>query len=253
MTLSSRAAVVTGGSRGIGAAICRQLAADGFAVHLVYRDADEAAKAVAGEIEADGGTVTTHKADVADEAQVTELVDAVTRTGAGVDVLVNNAAIIDDKLLATTRLTQWEHVLRVNLTGPWLMSRAVLPVMLEQGRGRIINISSNSARIPGPGQTAYAASKGGLEALSRGLAVEVGRKGIRVNVVAPGRVRTDMTGPVAGQLGDESQSRWGVPEDISALVGFLASEQADYIQGQVITADGGRLVHRPRAGRGGKS
>jgi len=137
-------------------------------------------------------------------------------------------------------------VLRINLTGTFLMCRAVVPVMLDQASGRIINLSSNSVRIPGPGQTAYAASKGGVEALTRALAVEVGRKGISVNAVAPGRVKTDMTDPVVTQLGGRAGPRWGVPEDISALVAFLASDAADYIQGQVMTADGGRLITRPR-------
>jgi NAD(P)-dependent dehydrogenase (short-subunit alcohol dehydrogenase family) len=162
---------------------------------------------------------------------------------------VNNAAIIDDRLLALTSLKRWEQVLRINLTGPFLMCRAVLPTMLEQSWGRIINISSNSVRIPGAGQSAYAASKGGVEALTRALAMEVGRKGIRVNTVAPGRVKTDMTENVAAQLGaGDSGPRWGVPEDLSGIVGFLASDAADYIQGQTITVDGGRLVMRSSRG-----
>lgn len=246
MTPGSRVALVTGGSRGIGAAICRRLARDRMTVHMVYRDAEDAAKQVATEIEAAGGAVVTHQADVADEGQVRSLVERVVDQQDAIHVLVNNAAIIDDRLLALTRLAQWETVLRVNLTGPFLMCRTVVPLMLEQSWGRIINISSNSVRIPGAGQTAYAASKGGLEALTRGLAVEVGHKGIRVNTVAPGKVRTDMTGPVAEKLGGSPASRWGQPEDIAGIVGFLASDDADYIQGQTFTVDGGRLVMRPR-------
>jgi len=246
---AQRVALVTGGSRGIGAAICRRLARDGFVVHLTYREAEDAAKQVAADIEAAGGQVHTHRADVAEEAQVRRLLgDVIGRSGT-VHVLVNNAGIIDDRLLPLTRLAQWERVLRVNLTGPFLLCRAVVPLMLEQSWGRIINISSNSVRLPGAGQTAYAAAKGGLEALSRGLAVEVGRKGIRVNVVAPGRVRTDMTGTVAEQLGaDTPADRWGLPEDVAGIVAFLAGDEADYIQGETITVDGGRLVIRPRPG-----
>ncbi|WP_370947287.1 SDR family NAD(P)-dependent oxidoreductase [Amycolatopsis sp. cg5] len=245
-----RVAVVTGGSRGIGAAICRRLAADGLSVHLVYRDADDAAKRVATEIEAEGGEVFVHRADVAEETEVRTLIGGILRQSGAIHVLVNNAGIIDDRLLALTKLAQWERVLKVNLTGPWLLSRAVLPTMLEQSWGRIINISSNSVRIPGAGQTAYAASKGGLEALTRGLAMEVGRKGIRINTVAPGRVRTDMTDPVSAQLGGNEGPRWGVPEDLSGMVAFLAGDEADYIQGQTFTVDGGRLVMRPRGGKG---
>jgi 3-oxoacyl-[acyl-carrier protein] reductase len=243
-----KVAIVTGGSRGIGAAISRQLATDGFDVQLVFRSETSAAEDVAGEIHADGGRCTVLQADVGREGDVVGLVRAIRSATGRVDVLVNNAGVIADKLLALTGLAQWEGVVRTNLIGTYLMCREVVPLMLEQGYGRIINLSSNSVRIPGPGQTAYAASKGGIEALTRALAVEVGRKGIRVNTVAPGRVRTDMTTPVAAQLGGATGPRWGVPEDISGLVGFLASDAADYIQGQTITADGGRLVTRPRGG-----
>lgn len=244
-----RVAVVSGGSRGIGAAICRHLAMNGLSVHLVYRNADAFAEKVASEIRGGGGEVTLHKADVSLEREVNSLVDAILAQELAIHVLVNNAAIIDDQLLALTSLKRWENVLRVNLTGPFLMCRAVLPAMLEQSWGRIINISSNSVRIPGAGQSAYAASKGGLEALTRALAMEVGRKGIRVNAVAPGRVKTDMTENVATELGaGDSGPRWGLPEDLSGIVGFLVSDQADYIQGQTITVDGGRLVMRSARG-----
>ncbi|MFK2889780.1 SDR family NAD(P)-dependent oxidoreductase [Dyella flagellata] len=241
-------AIVTGGSRGIGAAICKKLAANGLSVHLVYKNADGPAEQVAADITHAGGEVIVHKADVSLEGEVKSLIGKVLKSGDTIDVLVNNAAIIDDRLLAMTSLERWENVIRVNLTGPFLMCRAVLPSMLEQSWGRIINLSSNSVRIPGAGQSAYAASKGGVEALTRALAMEVGRKGIRVNTVAPGRVKTDMTENVANQLGGDSGPRWGVPEDLSGIVAFLASDEADYIQGQTITVDGGRLVMRSAKG-----
>ncbi|MFI9328393.1 3-oxoacyl-ACP reductase family protein [Kitasatospora sp. NPDC052868] len=249
MTEHHRVAIVTGGSRGIGRAVSLRLARDGHRVHVVYREAaDEAAKVVQ-EIEAAGGSARAHRADVADEARVNALVDEIAEQDGAVHVLVNNAAVIDDRLLLLTGTAGWEHVLRTNLTGPFLTSRAALPVMLDQGWGRIVNISSNSVRIPGPGQSAYAASKGGLEALTRALAAEVGHKGIRINTVAPGKVRTDMTTAVADLLGEEGAgTRWGVPEDIGSVVAFLAGDEADYIQGQTITVDGGRLVMRNRPG-----
>ena len=251
MTEERRIAVVTGGSRGIGAAICRRLARQGMSVHLVYRDADEAAQRVASEIESEGGQLVVHKADVSDEDEVGALVERIVDQEGSIHVLVNNAGIIDDQLLMMTKLSQWERVIRVNLTAPFLMGRAVIPIMLDQSWGRIINISSVSVQIPGSGKTAYAASKGGLEALTRGLASEVGRKGIRVNTVAPGRVLTDMTEAVSAQLGPaEPGNRWGVPDDVAGIVGFLASDEADYIQGQTITVDGGRTVMRPRSARG---
>lgn len=245
---SQRVAIVTGGSRGIGAAICSRLAASGMSIHLVYRSADDAAGRAAARIQSAGGCVFIHKADISSEAQVQNLIDDVVRQDATVHVLVNNAAIIDDQLLEMTSLKQWENVLRINLTGAFLMCRAVIPLMIDQGWGRIINISSNSARLPSAGQSAYAASKGGLEALTRSLAVETGRKGVRVNAVSPGAIKTDMTAALFDQSGsDEGSQRWGLPDDISGIVGFLASDEADYIQGQIITADGGRLLMRQRA------
>lgn len=179
-----------------------------------------------------------------------ELVDGVAEQEGGVDVLVNNAGVIDDRLLALTRTAQWEHVIRVNLGGPFLMCRAIVPLMLERSWGRIVNISSNSVRQPGPGQTSYAASKGGLEALTRGLAAEVGHKGIRVNTVAPGAIRTDMTADLAGRLGLGAEGAgWGLPEDIAGLVAFLAGDEANYIQGQTFTVDGGRQAMRARGSK----
>jgi 3-oxoacyl-[acyl-carrier protein] reductase len=240
-----RVALVTGGSRGIGAAVSRRLAADGLTVHLVCHRAEDAGRRVVKEIEAAGGRAVLHRADVGDEDEVGALVDRVTGREGALHVLVNNAAVIDDRLLAVTPVPRWERVLRTNLTGPFLTSRAVLPTMLDQRWGRIINVSSNSARTPGPGQSAYAASKGGVEALTRALAVEVGRKGIRVNCVAPGKVRTDMTAAVGDRLGGDGEgTRWGLPEDIAGLVTFLAGDEADYIQGQTFTVDGGRMVMR---------
>jgi 3-oxoacyl-[acyl-carrier protein] reductase len=247
-TGGSRVALVTGGSRGIGAALCRRLAADGLTVHFTYREAETAAKEVVRDIQTSGGSAYAHRADVADERDVQAAADAALATSGAIHVLVNNAGIVDDRLVMLTELARWERVLRVNLTGTFLMARVVLPAMLDQGWGRIINFSSGSASVPGAGQCAYAASKGGVEALTRVLAAELGHKGIRVNTVAPGRVRTEMTAPVADKLGPDNGAgpRWGTPEDISGLVAFLASDESDYSQGQTITADGGRLVMRPR-------
>lgn len=245
-----RVAVVTGGSRGIGGAVCRRLASNGMSLHLIYQNADDAAQRVAAEIQAAGGRVFLHKGDISNESEVQNLVELVVQQDATVHVLINNAGIIDDQLFELMSLAQWERVLRVNLTGSFLMTRAVIPMMIDQGWGRIINISSNSVRIPSAGQSAYAASKGGLEALTRCLAVEVGRKGIRVNTIAPGAIKTDMTASLSSRLGTEDgYPRWGTPEDVSEMVGFLASDEADYIQGQTFTVDGGRLLMRQRGAR----
>ena len=247
---SRRVAVVTGGSRGIGVAICRHLAHDGMSVHLVYLNSEDAARSAVADICAAGGRAVAHRADVSSETEVATLIDGIVNEEGTLDVLINNAGIIDDQLLALSQLAQWDRVLQVNLTGPFLMSRAVIPAMIDQNWGRIINISSNSVRIPSAGQGAYAASKGGLEALTRALAAEVGRKGIRVNAVAPGRIKTDMTASLWARSGaEDGESRWGSPEDVSGIVSFLASDEADYIQGQTITVDGGRLITRPHVAR----
>ena len=249
-------ALVTGASRGIGAAIARRLGRDGLTVHLTHhqphtrRQADEVAAAIS----AAGGQGVVHRCDVGNEQDVRHLVEQVLAGEGSLDVLVNNAAVTADSLVVTASTASWEQVLRVNLTGPWLLCRQALPVMLDQGAGRIVNVSSASVRAPGPGQSAYAASKGGLEALTRALAAEVGHKGIRVNTVAPGAIRTDLTEPVAERLvAVDDRVRWGTPEDVAGVVAFLAGPEADYLQGETITVDGGRLAMRPPvAGRPGR-
>lgn len=252
MTSPRRVALVTGGSRGIGAAIARRLGCDGLTVHVTHCRPQTRGQAdhVATAIEAAGGRGVVHRCDVGDEDDVRRVVDEVLDRDGGVHVLVNNAAITADALVMAPGAASWEHVLRVNLTGPWLLCRQVIPVMLDQGEGRIINVSSASVRTPGPGQSAYAASKGGLEALTRALAAEVGHKGIRVNTVAPGTIRTDMTAAVADRLDAAGERiRWGTPEDVAGVVAFLAGPEAEYIQGETLTVDGGRHAIRPVAAR----
>jgi 3-oxoacyl-[acyl-carrier protein] reductase len=248
MKNGQRIAIVTGGSRGIGAAISRRLARDGTVVNIIYRESKEAAEHVVSQIKSAGGHASMHRADVSNELDVKKVVEDIAGEQGAVHILVNNAGISDDHLLMTMTLGQWENVLRVNLTSAFLMCRAVVPFMLDQSWGRIINISSNSARRPGAGQTAYAASKGGLEALTRGVAVEVGRKGVRINTVAPGAVRTDMTAQLASKLGaNDPGAIWAMPEDICGIVAFLASDEAGYIQGEMMTVDGGRQLIRSRS------
>jgi len=239
-----RVAIVTGGSRGLGAAIGRHLAAAGAIAHLVCRERRAAAEAVAAEIAAAGGVARVQLADVGVEEDVRRLVRDVVAQDSAVHILVNNAGIIDDRLAMATSTAAWERVLRVNLTGPFLLCREVIPLMLDAGWGRIINLSSASAHTPAAGQAAYAAAKAGLEGLTRALAAEVGRKGIRVNAVAPGAIETDMTAGLSDLLGADAEARWGHPDEIGALVAFLASEAAAHIQGQVIVVDGGRGVCR---------
>lgn len=248
---TARIAIVTGGSRGIGAAIGRELAASGTLVHLVCRERRSAAEAVAEQIAEAGGAARVHVADIGVEEQVQRLVrDVVTQDG-GVQILVNNAGVIDDRLAIATPTAAWEGVLRVNLTGPFLLAREVIPHMLDAGWGRIINLSSASAHAPAAGQAAYAASKAGLEGLTRALAAELGRKGLRVNAVAPGAIETDMTEGLKELLSTDPEARWGRPEEIAALVAFLAGEAAAHINGQIIVVDGGRGVCRALKRKGG--
>lgn len=241
-------AIITGGSRGIGAATAKVLAGQGYAVEILYREQEETARHVAQEIHQSGGTARTHRVDVGDEPQVQRFVAGLEHEDAEVAVLVNNAGVAGNSLLLGTSLASWQHTLTTNLTGPFMMARAVVPLMLDRGAGTIINISSNSAHLPGPGQGAYAASKGGIEALTRAWAVELRCKNIRVNCVRPGRVRTDMSEASADHLNAMSPALWGEPKDLAEVIAFLASDAARYINGQVLCTDGGLSITRPQAG-----
>jgi 3-oxoacyl-[acyl-carrier protein] reductase len=200
---------------------------------------------VAAEIREAGGICEPRQLDIASETAakswVADTVDAAGR----VDLLVNNAGIVDDQLVALTSTERWQAVLAVNLTAAFVLTREVLGPMLEQAKGCIVNVSSSSAQRPGPGQAAYAASKGGLEAFTRAVAAEVGHKGIRVNAIAPGAIVTDMTRELHSRA-RRAPRPWGQPEEIAAVVSFLASDAASYVQGQILAVDGGRSTARPR-------
>ncbi len=247
--MTQRIAIVTGGSRGIGAAIARRLASDGHFVHLVYRADRDAADSVVADIAAahqGDPRARAHRADVSSEEDVRRLVVEVLDHSGTIDILINNAGVIDDRLVLQTKTAAFTRLLDVNLTGPFTLCREVLPEMLDGGWGRIINISSIAAATPAPGQAGYAAAKAGLEGLTRALAAEVGHKGIRVNAVAPGAIETDMTRETRARWqGSGDERRWGAPADVAGLVAFLASDEADFIQGRVMTVDGGRGATRP--------
>lgn len=238
-------ALVTGGSRGIGRATAERLARDHQAkIFLVYRSSVEAAQSAKETIEAAGGTVRLHQADVSDMAQCAATVDACVEIFGGIDVLINNAGVTDDALVLTMSDSQWHRVLRTNLDGAFALARAAARPMLMQRGGRIINLSSVSARRPNRGQANYAASKGALEAFSRALAVELARKKITVNAVAPGVIETDMSARVRDAAGKEIKAsipmrRFGHPDEVAALISFLAGPDSAYITGQVIGIDGG--------------
>jgi 3-oxoacyl-[acyl-carrier protein] reductase len=246
MQLTDQVALVTGGSRGIGRGIVQALAREGAKVAFVYRGSREAAEALVTEVTAAGGTCKAIQADVAEAGAAQRVVDQVLADWGRIDILVNNAGVIRDGLFVRMEPADWQAVIDTNLTGTFAFCRAVAGQMaLKQRSGRIINVSSVAAEHVNAGQTNYAASKGAVNAFTRALAVELGSRNVTVNAIAPGFVETDMTEAVRNKAGDFIQKkliparRLGKPEDIAAVVVFLASAGASYITGQVITVDGG--------------
>jgi len=240
--LTGKVALVTGGSRGIGAAIVQVLAASGMDVVFTYRENVGAADEV---VAACAGAKVSHQAlDVRDAAACEALVERVMDRTGQIDVLVNNAGVIRDNLLAALSEDDVRQVLDTNVLGAFNLCRAVVPHMMARRRGKIINLSSVAGEKGGRGQTNYAASKGAINALTRSLAVELASRNINVNAVAPGVIETEMSRAVRERGGDAVLSRIllrriGKPEEVAGAVWFLASRYADYITGQVVYVDGG--------------
>jgi 3-oxoacyl-[acyl-carrier protein] reductase len=240
--LTGGIAIVTGGSRGIGRAIVEILAASGMDVTFTYLGNETAANEV---ISANPGKkIAAEKVDVRDSAACSAFAEKVIDRSEKIDLLVNNAGVIRDNLLAMLEDDDVKTVLDTNVTGAFNMTRAVAPHMISKRRGKIINISSVSGEKGGRGQTNYAASKGAINAFTKALAVELAPRGIRVNAVAPGVIETEMSKNVRELAGDQINSRIllkriGKPEDIAHAVWFLSSKFADYITGEILHVDGG--------------
>jgi 3-oxoacyl-[acyl-carrier protein] reductase len=242
--LKGRVSLVTGASRGLGKAISLKLGSLGAKVAVNYLSNEVAANEVVSAIISEGGEAMAIQADVRDANQVKSMVRGVNNKWEKVDILVNNAGITADNLILRMSDEAWDSVMSTNLRGAFLCSRFVLRTMSNLGWGRIINISSLAGLIGNVGQTNYAASKGGLIAFSKSLAKELGSLNITVNAIAPGFITTDMTDKLPAEIKDAiikqvSLQRFGKPEDVAELVGFLATDRAGYITGQVINIDGG--------------
>jgi len=245
--LSGRSAVVTGGSRGIGRAIVTRLAEQGADVCFSFRRDQAAADEVAAAITALGRHALPVQADVTDPAAAEALIKAATCEFAKIDILVNNAGITRDDLIMRMSTEAWREVLETNLFGAFYTLKAVTRPMLKARGGRIINITSVSGQAGQTGQANYSAAKAGLIGLTKASARELASRGITVNAVAPGFVLTELTKDLPpelqAQITDRTPlGRFGTPEDISAAVCFLASDEAAYITGQVLAVDGGLVM-----------
>ena len=232
---------MTGASRGIGAAIARALAADGWAVGVNYRSDEHGAEAVVSAIESDGGRALALGADVADPATAEKLFGALEEHyGCPVLALVNNAGITADDLTPSLSDEAWDSVIDTDLSAAFRLTRRALKPMLRARAGRIVNVASFSGLRANAGQANYAAAKAGLIALTKTSAVEVARRGITINAVAPGVIETDMTANLNGELLSHVPARrLGTPEEVAACVRFLISDEASYVTGAVLTVDGG--------------
>ncbi len=245
--LEGKTAIVTGASRGIGRAIALELAGKGAYVVVNYNGSGEAADEVVKAIETAGGQAEAYQCNVADGEACEKLINDVIGRHGRIDILVNNAGITRDNLLMRMSKEDFDAVLGTNLKGAFHTMHFVSRYMLKQRSGRIINMASVVGVAGNAGQANYAASKAGVIGMTKSAAKELASRGITVNAVAPGFIETDMTGKLSGKVRDQASAQipmgaFGKPEDVAKAVGFLASEDAGYITGQVIHVDGGMVM-----------
>jgi 3-oxoacyl-[acyl-carrier protein] reductase len=242
--LKGKVALITGGSRGIGKAIAKRLASDGATIVINYTQNEEAANQTKKEIEESGGEVITSKFDVSDFDTVHQEIDKIIEKFGGLHILVNNAGITKDTLLMRMKEEDWDNVISINLKGIFNCTKAVTRNMFKQREGRIINLTSVVGEMGNSGQSNYAASKAGIIGFTKACAREMASRGITVNAVSPGFIKTDITDELPEEIKKDYISRiplnrFGTPEDIAGAVSFLASDDAAYITGEVFRINGG--------------
>lgn len=245
--LKDKVAIVTGGTRGIGRAIALKLADQGANIVINYRNSDKEAEELKSILEGKGVKVLTVKCDISNFEDSKNLMDKCKEVFGKIDILVNNAGITKDTLIMRMKEEDFDNVIDINLKGTFNCAKHASAIMLKQRFGKIINMTSVVGIAGNAGQVNYAASKAGVIGLTKSLAKELGSRGITVNAVAPGFINTDMTASLSEKVKEEASKniplkRLGDPEDVANLVGFLASDAANYITGQVINVDGGMVM-----------